>query len=61
MWTLQKLSVIEVEKVGIALTCGIQSENGTCDPAVDYLKLYSKMPPDDIVRHMINLWFDGVS
>lgn len=33
----------------------------TCDPAVDYLKLYSKMPTDDIVRHMIELWFDGVS
>lgn len=32
----------------------------TCDPAVDYLKLYDKMDPDTIVQHMITVWFDGV-
>ena len=31
MWTLQKLSVIEVEEVGIALTCGIQTEYRTSE------------------------------
>ncbi|MGE4368299.1 MAG: TetR/AcrR family transcriptional regulator [Burkholderiaceae bacterium] len=32
----------------------------TCDPAVDYLKLYSGMSEDDIVRHMRSVWFDGI-
>lgn len=31
MWTLQKSSVIEVEEVGIALTCGIQTEYCTSE------------------------------
>lgn len=31
----------------------------TCDPAVEYLQRYSKMAPDDIVRHMLKVSFDG--
>jgi AcrR family transcriptional regulator len=31
----------------------------TCDPAVEYLQKYSKMAPDDIVRHMLKVSFDG--
>lgn len=31
----------------------------TCDPAVEYLQRYSKMTPDDIVRHMLKVSFDG--
>ncbi|WP_445228997.1 TetR/AcrR family transcriptional regulator [Duganella rhizosphaerae] len=31
----------------------------TCDPAVEYLQKYSKMAPDDIVRHMLQVSFDG--
>jgi AcrR family transcriptional regulator len=32
----------------------------TCDPAVEYLQKYSKMAPDDIVRHMLKVAFEGV-
>ncbi|MES2163720.1 MAG: helix-turn-helix domain-containing protein [Pseudomonadota bacterium] len=31
----------------------------TCDPAVEYLQKYSKMAPEDIVRHMLRVSFDG--
>jgi len=31
----------------------------TCDPAVEYLQKYSKMTPDDIVRHMLTVSFAG--
>ncbi len=31
----------------------------TCDPAVEYLQKYSKMAPDDIVRHMLQVSFEG--
>ncbi|MCA1324973.1 TetR/AcrR family transcriptional regulator [Herbaspirillum sp. alder98] len=33
----------------------------TCDPAVEYLQKFSKMTPDDIVRHMLRVAFDGFS
>lgn len=33
----------------------------TCDPAVDYLKLYSKLEENDIILHMLSVWFEGVS
>lgn len=33
----------------------------TCDPAVDYLRLYSNLEEDDIIRHMLSVWFEGVS
>jgi len=32
----------------------------TCDPAVDYLQKFSKMPDDDIVRHMLTVAFKGL-
>lgn len=32
----------------------------TCDPAVDYLKRFSKMTNDDIVNSMLRVCFDGV-
>ena len=32
----------------------------TCDPAVEYLQKYSKMEPEDIVRHMLKVSFDGL-
>lgn len=32
----------------------------TCDPAVEYLQKYSKMAPDDIVRHMLKVSFEGL-
>jgi hypothetical protein len=31
----------------------------TCDPAVEYLQTFSKMAPEDIVRHMLKVSFDG--
>ncbi|MBA5638254.1 TetR/AcrR family transcriptional regulator [Duganella sp. LX20W] len=31
----------------------------TCDPAVEFLQKYSKMPADDIVRHMLKVSFEG--
>ncbi|ASU37569.1 TetR family transcriptional regulator [Herbaspirillum sp. meg3] len=31
----------------------------TCDPAVEYLQQFSKMKSDDIVRHMLQVSFDG--
>lgn len=33
----------------------------TCDPAVDYLKLYSKLDTDAIVEHMLKVCFDGLN
>jgi AcrR family transcriptional regulator len=33
----------------------------TCDPAVDYLKLYGGFSEDEIVSHMRNVWLTGVS
>jgi AcrR family transcriptional regulator len=33
----------------------------TCDPAVDYLKLYGGLSEDEIVQHMRNVWLTGVS
>ncbi|MFZ6749394.1 TetR/AcrR family transcriptional regulator [Undibacterium sp. Ren11W] len=32
----------------------------TCDPAVEYLQRFSKMKPDDIVRHMLQVCFTGL-
>jgi len=32
----------------------------TCDPAVDYLKLYSKLDTDAIVEHMLKVCFEGL-
>jgi AcrR family transcriptional regulator len=32
----------------------------TCDPAVEYLQKYSKMEPEDIVRHMLKVSFEGL-
>lgn len=32
----------------------------TCDPAVDYLKTYSKYSDEQIINHMLSLIFDGV-
>lgn len=32
----------------------------TCDPAVEFLQKYSKMAPDDIVRHMLTVAFEGI-
>jgi len=31
----------------------------TCDPAVEYLQKYTKMAPDDIVRHMLKVSLEG--
>ncbi|WP_176648425.1 TetR/AcrR family transcriptional regulator [Duganella sp. SG902] len=31
----------------------------TCDPAVEYLQNFSKMAPEDIVRHMLKVSFEG--
>jgi AcrR family transcriptional regulator len=31
----------------------------TCDPAVEYLQKYSKMPTDDIVRYMLKVSLEG--
>jgi AcrR family transcriptional regulator len=31
----------------------------TCDPAVEYLQRFSKMSNDDVVRHMLQVAFDG--
>ena len=33
----------------------------TCDPAIDYLQRYSKMPNEAIVKHMLHVAFDGIS
>lgn len=33
----------------------------TCDPAVEYLRVYGKYPDEDIVRHMLEVCFDGMS
>ncbi|XZG71298.1 TetR/AcrR family transcriptional regulator [Chitinibacteraceae bacterium HSL-7] len=33
----------------------------TCDPSVEYLKLYSKMGHDEIVAHMLSVSFGGLS
>ncbi|EJM96502.1 TetR/AcrR family transcriptional regulator [Herbaspirillum sp. YR522] len=33
----------------------------TCDPAVEYLQKFSKMTPDDIVRYMLRVAFEGFS
>lgn len=32
----------------------------TCDPAVDYLRLYTKLDDDAIVKHMLSVCFDGM-
>lgn len=32
----------------------------TCDPAVEYLRLYAKMSDDEIVEHMLNVCFSGI-
>ncbi|QOT78723.1 TetR/AcrR family transcriptional regulator [Cupriavidus basilensis] len=32
----------------------------TCDPAVDYLQLYSKLGTDAIVEHMLKVSFEGM-
>jgi AcrR family transcriptional regulator len=32
----------------------------TCDPAVEYLKKFSKMVDDDIVQHMLTITFSGL-
>jgi AcrR family transcriptional regulator len=33
----------------------------SCDPAVDYLKLYSKLDDEAIVSHMVSACFEGLS
>jgi AcrR family transcriptional regulator len=33
----------------------------TCDPAADYLKLYSKMDDEAIVSHMLEVCFGGIA
>lgn len=33
----------------------------TCDPSVEYLKLYSKMSNEDIIAHMLSVSFDGLA
>lgn len=32
----------------------------TCDPAVEYLQRFSKMSKDDIIKHMLQVCFDGL-
>jgi hypothetical protein len=32
----------------------------TCDPAVEYLRLYAKMSDDEIVEQMLSVYFEGV-
>lgn len=32
----------------------------TCDPAVEYLRVYSKMNEQEIIEHMISCFFQGV-
>lgn len=32
----------------------------TCDPAVEYLQLYSKLDDDAIVKHMLQVCFEGL-
>ncbi len=32
----------------------------TCDPAVEYLQKFSKMPDDEIVKHMLRVAFSGI-
>lgn len=33
----------------------------TCDPAVDYLKMYGGLSEDEIVQHMRTVWLTGVA
>lgn len=33
----------------------------TCDPAVEFLRVYSKMPDDSIVEHMLSVCFAGLA
>ncbi|GGY14546.1 TetR/AcrR family transcriptional regulator [Paludibacterium paludis] len=33
----------------------------TCDPAVEYLRVYGKYADEDIIRHMLKVSFDGLS
>lgn len=33
----------------------------TCDPAVDYLRLYAKLDDDEIVRHMVQVSLQGIA
>lgn len=33
----------------------------TCDPAVEYLQRFSKMGKDDIVKHMLQVCFEGMT
>ena len=33
----------------------------SCDPAVEYLKLYSKLDNEAIIEHMISGCFDGLA
>jgi len=33
----------------------------TCDPAVDFLQKFTKLPDDDVVRHMLTVAFQGLS
>ena len=32
----------------------------TCDPAVEYLRLYTKMDTEAIVAHMLSVCFEGL-
>ncbi|GGP26127.1 TetR/AcrR family transcriptional regulator [Silvimonas amylolytica] len=32
----------------------------TCDPAVEYLRLYAKMKDADIIKHVLDAFFEGV-
>ena len=32
----------------------------TCDPALEYLQKFSKMEPEEIVRHMLKVSFEGI-
>jgi hypothetical protein len=33
----------------------------TCDPAVEYLRLYAKLDDEQIVKHMLDVCFNGIS
>ncbi|WP_114152279.1 TetR/AcrR family transcriptional regulator [Chromobacterium haemolyticum] len=33
----------------------------TCDPAVEYLRVYGKYQDEDIIKHMLQLCFEGMS
>ncbi len=62
---LEKL-VLEAQKLGEldpALPCDVilfSYYARTCDPAVEYLQRFSKMPKEDIIRHMLQLCFGGM-